>query len=338
MRGALLGAGNIAQNGHLPAYAALSDGGRRCSIVAASDLCDENLARASALVPGLRTYAHADELLEDVQPDFVDICAPPYVHRRLADLAIRHGCHVLCEKPLSVSLDDAKALARSFQGQPLVFVPGHQYHYAPSWRAITEVVRSGELGTLRAGAVTVERQAVNAGNSYWNPLWRTTAALSGGGILMDHGIHLFYQLSSLFGTPVRLSAGVEVRRHLGYEVEDTAWCEIEFRKGSVRVDLTWAAQHRRTVHSYDGTAGSIRCDEGSLEVRGARGPRTLTLDSGFSNDSSHAAWYVTLLDNFLDRIERANYDRSPLTEALLSMRCASAAYESARSGRPVAVE
>src|SRR5947209_4281884 len=109
LSGALIGAGNIARNGHLPAYLHHPAVASRLRIVAAADPCPENRAAVEALVPGLRTYAHADELLERETLDFVDICTPPFLHGVLAERALASGCHVLCEKPLATELDEALA-------------------------------------------------------------------------------------------------------------------------------------------------------------------------------------------------------------------------------------
>jgi predicted dehydrogenase len=338
LRGALIGAGNIAQNGHLPAYARLSALRERCQIVAAADLCAENLSRVSTQSPGILTFPCAEDLLDRVRPDFVDICAPPFAHQRLIELAISHGCHVLCEKPLSLNVEDGQRIAAALRGRPLVFMPCHQYHFSPAWQAIRDVVRSGEIGRLQSGRIVIERQEANPGNRHWNPDWRTSEPLSGGGILMDHGTHLFYQLESLFGRPRRVSAGVAVRRRQPYGVEDTAWCELDFAEGSARVDLTWAGSERRTEHQYLGTAGSVAYDEHALKVSGETGCRTVGMDEGFSKDSSHSGWYDPLLHEFLDRIEARNYDRGPLEEALLALRCTTAAYSSARLGAPIELD
>ena len=335
LRGVLLGAGNIAQYGHLPAYATVSDGGNRCRLVAAADFCEENLGRVATLVPGIKTYTSVDQLLEEVRPDFVDICAPPHAHRDLIEQSIAAGCHILCEKPLSLTLADASYLAGSLRNAPLVFMPGHQYHYAPAWQSVTSAIRAGSIGTVRFGSVTIERQQANDGNTHWNPAWRTCGAFSGGGILMDHGTHLFYQLRAVFGEPIRIAACVETRRHLAYEVEDTACCYLDFGKALVRINLTWAASRRRTVHRYLGTSGQIASDEASVELINSTGARTLCASAGFSADSSHAGWYAPLLRDFLGRIERMDLNREPLDEAVATLRCISAAYESAASGRPV---
>lgn len=335
LRGALLGAGNIAQLGHLPAYAAIPGGGSRCQIVAAADLREENLRRMATLVPGIRTFRRAEELLDSVRPDFVDICAPPFAHRGLIQSAIDAGCHILCEKPLSLTLEDAEAVVHVIRGAPLVFMPGHQYHYAPAWQLLQAAISGGEIGRLRFGCVTIERQRANDGNRHWNPSWRTCGSFSGGGILVDHGTHLLYQLRTVLGDPLRIAAKIETRRHRSYEVEDTAHCYLEFPEALVRVSLTWAGMRRRTLHRYLGTEGCIASDESCLKLSGPSGSRIVRLEDGFSADSSHADWYAPLLEDFLGRIERSDFDRAPLDEAMATLRCTAAAYESALTGRPV---
>lgn len=335
LRGALLGAGNIAQNGHLPSYLSDPCVSTSCRIVAAADLSQENLARIVRLVPGIATYRSAAELLACERPDFVDICAPPYAHRELIEHAAGYGCHILCEKPLSLTLADAVALSDCLQAAPIVFLPGHQYHYAPIWQAVTAAIRGGEIGTLRYGVISIQRQRANDGNPHWQPTWRTCEALSGGGILMDHGTHLFYQLRAICGRPRRIAAQVDTRLHIGYGVEDTASCYIEYEQALVRLNLTWAAPTRRTVHRYFGDAGILACDETGIRISRPTGCNSRGFATGFSSGSSHADWYAPLLRDFLSRIKRGDFDREPLAEAVDAIRCATAAYDSARLGLTV---
>lgn len=335
LRGALLGSGNIAQQGHLPAYQISPEVMCRCAIVAAADLCDENLQQVRKLAPNITTFRQANELLDAIRPDFVDICAPPGAHRELIELAVRYGCHILCEKPLGTTLDDAEAIGRCVRETSLVFMPGHQYHYAPAWQAVSAAIRRGDIGTPRFAGVSIQRQRANDGNPFWRPMWRTHEALSGGGILMDHGTHLLYQLQSLFGEPRRVAACIGTRRHVGYDVEDTASCYIEYDQTLVRMNLTWAAARRRVVHRYFGPLGQILCDDEHVSILTAAGSRSQSFGQGFSSNSSHSSWYTPLLLDFLDRIERSDYERAPLDEAIATIRCATAAYDAARTGQLV---
>jgi predicted dehydrogenase len=335
LRGALLGAGNIAQAGHLPAFVTVSEGGSRCRIVAAADLCHENLEALETRLPGIALFERAEDLLEQIQPDFVDICAPPSVHAELIERALARGCHILCEKPLTTRLEDGEALARRLRSSGTVFMPGHQYHYAPAWKAIRHALSAGEIGELRFGSISIERQQANAGNRFWKPAWRTHGRISGGGILMDHGAHLFYQLRAILGDPVRISAQIATRRHFTYGVEDTASCCLDFDRATVQLQLTWASDRRQTQHRYVGSAGTICCGEAVVEINGRSGRTMVPLPAGFSADSSHSAWYESLFDDFLGRIERSDFDTAPLDEAVAALRWTAAAYDSARLARPV---
>lgn len=337
LRGAFLGAGNIAQHGHLPAYLNDPQIAERCAIVAAADLSRENLQQLVAHIPKLAIYERASDLLAEVRPDFVDICAPPHVHRDLIEQAAGYGCHILCEKPLGLTLADAEAVQSRLQNLPLVFVPGHQYHYAPIWQAVSGAIRRDAIGIPHLAEICIQRLRANDGNPHWRPAWRTKARLGGGGILMDHGAHLFYQLQSVFGRPQRVMARIESRRHFDYEVEDTAYCHLDFGVTQVYLDLSWAAACRLVTHRYVGPAGEILCNDDTLLIRTGRGEHVETFEQGFSSSSDHSIWYQPLLRDFFDRIERSDFDRAPLEEAISALHCAVAAYEAASSGRPVTV-
>jgi predicted dehydrogenase len=335
LRGALLGCGNIAQLGHLPAYGAISPDGERCQVVAAADLEPENLGRVQQLVPGIRIYGQVQELLDEVRPDFVDICAPPNAPDELIEQAIAAGCHILCEKPLSSTVEGAIALGAAIRASKLVYMPGHHYHFAPAWQSIRAAIDQGAIGVPAFGSIRIERLRANDGNAHWNPVWRTSEAYSGGGILMDHGSHLFYQLRGLFGDPVSITARIETRRHWDYEVEDTACCYLDFGNTVIRASLTWAATQRRTAHRYLGSTGRIDCDEDAVTLTSRDNSEILFAGGGFSADSSHSTWYTPLISDFLGRIERTDLDRRPLEEAVATMRCISAAYQSAATGKTV---
>jgi len=335
LRGALIGAGNIARNGHLPAYLQ-PELRERLDIVAVADLCPDNLAAFAKQLPNVRTYRDAATLLQEERPDFVDICTPPYAHRALIAQAVAAGCHTLCEKPLATDLEEALLIRSLVQGRGVVLMPCHQYHYAPQWLALRALIESGELGAVHGAELVVERTGANAGAVGWQPLWRTQEALAGGGILVDHGAHLFYQLHALFGPPASLSCRTE-RRLPSYTVDDTAELELRYPAGVARLRLTWAAAARRSTHRYTGELGEVACDDDAIFVRGERGERHISFADGLSRGSAHSDWFVPLLAGFADRIAALDCGLEPLDEAIAVAAYISRAYESAkRDGDPVA--
>jgi UDP-N-acetylglucosamine 3-dehydrogenase len=112
LRGALLGCGFIAENGHLPAYRAQAASELPLEIVAIAEPNAARRAKAGQLVPGAVLYEDADQLLanEAHRLDYVDIATPPYDHARLTHMALDKGLHVLCEKPMATNPADARAM------------------------------------------------------------------------------------------------------------------------------------------------------------------------------------------------------------------------------------
>jgi predicted dehydrogenase len=335
LSGALLGAGNIARNGHMPAYLATPALRERVQIVAMADPCPENRTAIQALLPQARTYADAGALFGAERPDFVDICAPPFAHGPLIQLAASAGCHVLCEKPLATTLDGALAARDAARRAKIVLFPCHQYHYAPQWLATRDALRSGAIGAVRAASLSVYRSGANLGNAAWQPGWRTDPELAGGGILVDHGTHLFYQLHALFGAPLSIACRVE-RRLSGSTTDDTTTVYLRYPRRLVRVHLTWAANRRYTAHRYAGSRGEVACLDDRVVVRAGGGERSLPFGEGMSAGSAHSGWFGPLLAAFTERIEANDIRTDRAEEAVIVAAYLTYAYESAaRDAAPV---
>ena len=107
LKGAFIGFGNVAANGHLPGWRARED----VRIVAATDAAASRREAFLAACPDGRWYETVDDLLAGEKLDFVDICAPPGSHAALIERALDAGLHVLSEKPLVTRVEDAKRVA-----------------------------------------------------------------------------------------------------------------------------------------------------------------------------------------------------------------------------------
>src|SRR5438445_3562638 len=109
LQGAFIGFGNIAELAHWPSYVNSSE----VEIVAVMDPSPKRQEAAKALKPGLRAYGTIDELFRTEKLDFIDICTPPSLHAELALESVKHNCHVLCEKPLTLNPSDYEALSEA---------------------------------------------------------------------------------------------------------------------------------------------------------------------------------------------------------------------------------
>jgi len=330
LRGALLGAGNIALAGHGPQWARNETLHRDVEIVAIADLSPANLEAARALFPKAKGYLHVQELWDREDLDFCDICTPPFTHRALVEEAAERGIHVLCEKPLAPSLPEAQRISEAVRKAGIVFQPCHQYHHSPDWQVVRGLLP--RLGRIYFAEYEVHRTQANEGSPHWAPGWRTDPALAGGGILVDHGAHIFYQLRALLGEPKTVQATVRTLHHRAYAVEDTALVTLDFGECLAQVRLTWASRRRQIKFHFLGERGELIGDDQGVRIQA---DATVEIDfaGGMSRGSSHSDWYAPLFRGFADRVKAQDRSHDTLDEALYVTRLITRAYESSRLGR-----
>ena len=333
LRGALLGAGNIALRGHAPQWTGpLAE---EVEIVAVADLSAANLEQAREVFPQARGYESAEELLARETLEFCDICTPPFTHRTLVEAAAARHVHVVCEKPMAPNLEDAEAIAAVVRSSKIVFVPCHQYHHSPQWQAVSRLLP--RIGRVHLVEYEVLRTEANPGNPNWSPTWRTDPALAGGGILFDHGAHIFYQLRSVLGEPAAVSATVRTLRHAQYGVEDSAFVVLDYGDRLAEVRLTWAARRRAIRFQFVGSDGELVGDDEKVTLRADTTEEVSFAEQGMSSNSSHSEWYAPLMQDFVSRVRCGNSSQEPLDEALYVARVIARAYESSieKRARPL---
>jgi uncharacterized membrane protein YbhN (UPF0104 family) len=183
----------------------------------------------------------------------------------------------------------------------------------------------------------VQRTAANPGNPHWSPTWRTDPVLAGGGILFDHGAHIFYQLRSLLGDPAAVQATLRTLGHSTYGVEDSAIVILDYGDRLAEVRLTWAARRRAIRFHFVGADGELVGDDEHVVVRAASSEE-LSFGGGMSQGSSHSGWYAPLLHDFVRRVRDGDRSTEPLDEALYVARLIARAYESSASGRALPLQ
>ena len=309
---------------------------REVEIVAVADLSPANREAARALFPAARIHARAEDILGSEALDFCDICTPPFTHRALIEQAASRGVHVLCEKPLAPTVDDTEQIARAVRSGRVVFQPCHQYRHSPQWEEVRRLIP--RLGRIYFVEYEVQRTQAGTGNPNWSPGWRTDRDFAGGGILVDHGAHIFYQLRAVLGEPKTVQATVRTLQHRSYRVEDTALVLLDFGGCLAQVSLTWAARRRGIRFRFVGERGEMVGDDQSLRLH-AETDEEIRFADGMSRDSNHSEWYAPLFRQFAERVRSRDRSEGPLDEALYVTRLIARAYESSREGRamPVAV-
>ena len=145
---AVVGCGNIAATGHLPAYQQAAENDL-CRVVGVAD-ADRERAEALAEQYGVPAFATANELLTATRHQVVSIATPPWSHRDLALRAFEAGCHVLCEKPIARSLAEAHEMVAASERTGKLLGICFQTRYSPEVRYVRERLRAGDFGHVHA--------------------------------------------------------------------------------------------------------------------------------------------------------------------------------------------
>ena len=329
VRIAILGAGSIVQNAHLPAWQAQPD----AEVVAIVDIrpdVAERVAREHG-IPRWATDYH--EVLADPAVDVVDLCLPHHLHAPVAIDCLRAGKHLLIEKPIALDLDSARQMARAADEHGRVLMVGENWRYAPATVEAERLIRGGAVGTpflLKAAMEFDFRPQEEQGN------WRLQRDQAGGGVLLDSGIHTMAVARAVMGEMTEVTAfrGKQVWPELAPS-EDTLGLLARFADGSIGVlDFTWRAQREHYYFAFEvlGTEATVSFDIGTGELAltrdGQREERPQPRSSGFQEEIRH------LLDCLRDgtRPRTAGLEEARTLAAIL------AAYRSVESRRTEPVE
>jgi predicted dehydrogenase len=341
LRGAVIGYGFISGKGHIPAYLKRSD----VQITAIADISEARRANAQEALPKARVYADYERLLdaEAASLDFVDIATPPCDHAKIAHAAFDRGLHVLCEKPLTTTLEDAASLLKHATRAKRVLFPCHNYKHAPVVRAIREIIASGKIGKVRSLTLNTYRNTHAKGVTEWKTHWRREKKFSGGGIAMDHGSHTFYLTFDWLGSyPTAVTAKMTNLEPGKYDTEDNFTAVLTFPTGLAHAHLTWTAGVRKVMYTVQGERGAITVDDDDLQLavmKNTQGPDVAQgavtwevekkqIQSNWM-DASHVGWFNSLFDQFRTAIDQGEWVGKEAREAYLCLQLITAAYRSA---------
>ncbi len=348
LRGAVIGYGFISGKGHIPAYLARAKAGNDVEIVAVADICEERRAAALKALPGVRVYTDYETLLakEKGNLDFVDISTPPCDHARIAHAAFDAGLHVLCEKPLTPTLEEARSMLEHAQRAKRVIFPCHNYKHAPVVKTIREIIDSGKIGKVRSLTLSTYRNTHAKGVTEWKTHWRREKKYSGGGIAMDHGSHTFYlTFDWLSSFPTAVTAKMTNLEPQKYDTEDNFSCVLTFPTGIAHAHLTWTAGVRKVIYTVQGETGAITVDDDDLQLavmEKTGGPDVAqgavkwnvekrTIQSDWM-DASHVTWFNSMFDQFKTCIEKGEWVGKEAKESYLCIQLITTAYKSANDG------
>lgn len=208
LRWGVLSTANIAQEKVIPGLRRAAG----CEVVAIASR-DEARARAAARRLGIdRAHGSYDALLADPEVDAVYVPLPNHLHARWTIEAARAGKHVLCEKPLAMTVDEAQGMVDACRDAGVLLMEAFMYRLHPSWVAVRELVASGRIGRLRA---------IDSWFSYFNddPANIRNQPEAGGGALYDIGCYCVNLSRMLFAAEPDRVLGTVIRDpELGIDV------------------------------------------------------------------------------------------------------------------------
>jgi predicted dehydrogenase len=291
-RGAIVGAGGIARTAHLPAFREGTGVRDRVEIVAVVDAGD---------VPpleGLPLLRRREDLDRFGPIDFIDICTPTSSHVELVLWGLERGFHVVCEKPVALTRAEAARIAAAARAAGRVVMPCHQYRHNPVWTRVRGWLETGAIGRWHLAEFSVYRQFADQGAAREGRPWRGTGDASRGGVLLDHGTHLLYQVLDVAGPPPVVHAWTGRLLHQEYDVEDTAGLLLSYPARLAVIFLTWAARRRENRIRFIGDAGSIEWEGGELRLE--RDGRIERFDFTRELDkASYWRWFACLFQEFV---------------------------------------
>lgn len=342
----LIGCGSIMRP-HVEGWKALQG---KAEIVAMADVSIEAIEQRQAqLGSEVRQYTDFYELLANPDVDVVDIALPHHLHRDAIVAAAEAGKHLMTEKPLCLTLEEAEAITSAVKASGIRMMAAHNQLFFPPMQQAKKMLLSGALGEIYMihSFDCSERQfPLSPDKSTWgqpvdvtaNWGWRSDRSKMGGGEYIDTGYHPTYRMIFLAGqTPTEVGAMMGSYR-LGLQDEDTANVMLKFPDGVMgNIFTSWAMNspgNRPIMFSVHGEGGQIWGESDRLYFKpiGLAKP-AVTEYPGWD----YAASFKAEIAHFVDSIEKGYEPLHSVDEATDTLRIIMAAYESVQTNRIVSL-
>lgn len=338
IRVGIIGLGTIGSGVHLPNWLKM----KNARVVALCDNRADQLQTLSEKFNIKKTYLNYEELLDSDDIDAVDVCLPVYLHAPVSIAALKKGKHVLCEKPLARTSAEAREMANAAAESGKILMMAVNNRYRPESQLLKAKIEAGDLGKIyHAKAAWVRRRTTPWGADGWY----MDRSRSGGGALIDCGVHGLDLMWWLMGTPEPVSVSAATYWEIGTPeipgdngadgIEEFATAFIRFANGaSAEVNAAWNLHLKEEIIKY-------------VKIYGNRGGAELPplalyhTEQGFPMNSypqyQEVTNYEMEIAHFVNCVLEGKQPISPAIQGITVIRMVEAAYESARLGREVQI-
>lgn len=313
-------------------------------LVACCDIVKEKAEKLAEEHGAARVFTDYNEMFASGCIDAVCVCTPSGLHGDVTIAAARAGKHVMCEKPIDITLARIDEMIKECRDAKIKLGVIFQRRTSPLWHTVKKVIDDGKLGKLVLGDAYLKY--FRSQEYYDSGDWRGTWALDGGGALMNQGVHMVDIQRWIMGPAESIFAQAD---HLvrNIEVEDTSCAVIKWKNGAFGVlqgttSVTPGMKHRLEFHGENGTIsiegetilqwsfpGSEECDPRNQNATDVTG-NTSSDPKALSSDG-HTI-------QITDLCQAIREDRDPMVtgeEARNAVEMILAIYQSAKTGLPV---
>ena len=345
---AIAGAGTVARDNQIPAFL-------KCGEAELAAVFDRHIERAQTLcqrygIP--RAYDSYEQLLADRDVDCICICTGNVSHEELAVQAANAGKHILCEKPMAISVQQARNIRDAVEANGVTFMMGFVNRFRQESLLLSQLEREGHFGEIyHARCGWVRRRGTPSG-------WFTDRAKSGGGAVLDIGVHVIDLTWYLMGRPRPVSVSGVTHLRIGpyetnsvkgwaaaggrtgiFDNEEAATALIRFENGaSMSVDISWAINGReeKLFSKLYGTKGGASFRP--LEIYGEEGGYLTDVSPVLIPEESWQPAFERETAHFAHCVLYGERPGPSVDDGLTVQKMLNGIYDSARLGREVSLD
>lgn len=264
------------------------------NVAAVAEVSAARREAAQHSIPSAKIYpTHAEMLSVEKSLDALIVATPPLYHADAVLAGLKANLHILCEKPLTLDSAAFENIRSESESRRLCVYSVNNWAYSPQWSRLLEVASSGRLGAVRHAEIRVLRTKPSL--SALPGDWRKDPAVSGGGILVDHGWHNLYLMRQLLGPKTRHVCAV---LSPDGAVDEAASVLLAAPGATGAMHLSWKAGERSNSAFVAGERGTAELRDDLLIVKAEGNEETVRFPERLSAGSAHPEWLAAMWPAF----------------------------------------